>query len=901
MNTLQIGIVSDLRNYKDYFRRFSRLSPSKILEIHLLAQDLDDSFGEKISEFRQFVVCEGITHLAFHSIDNIIQAVLFEEEGYEQSFPKFSLMVDVLKKLSNDLQQEVLLIVHQGIKLPRSRIHNLDGDQLRALRDMLLRKAGAGYAKLNELVKGSRLVIALENSPPSCASDESEHFIDLCFEDFAERLGDSGAFVLDISHAAMCIEYFKQDNLQFKALELLLANDGKPPISFRSLRDYIKAAAKNIRWIHFSDATGFLGKDEGQVIGVPHSAINYGSVIRTLRRLAPHSPGVLEIVDGHRDFELIEASFVHINALSPVKIGDKTLGDGSCFVVAEVASSHCGNKETLKDIIQHSVHAGADAVQLQIFAAHLLSSQHHPGLADLKKIELPHDVWKEIIEYAHGFSTNLIAQVFDEESADIAEPYVDAFSVHSSDINNPFLLRHVALKGKPVLLHIGGSMLKEIAWALDCVEDCGTAAILVYGIQNFPTEPKDVNLKRIYLLKETFGVPIGYHDHTRAGSDVAVDIAIHAFAFGACIVEKHITNSREKKGFDYISSLNPEEFAIMVKKIRAFEHFLGDSSFALTPADLEYRKKMKKFIVAVRDIKKGDVIGLGDIAFKRVTHGIFFPTEYHRVVGKRAANDIASDLPITNEDIEHKIVILVPVRMKSTRLPKKAILDIGGDTSIGLMIERLKNSKNAEVILCTSTVKEDDILVNIAEQKGIKWFRGSPDDVMERFILCAEREGADVIVRATGDNPLMDPELIDRQIDFHIKHNADYTCVEDVPLGVNAEVFNLDVIKTARASVRNPKDTEYMTWFLKDPSQFKVVVMDVNNDEKGNFRVTLDTPADLEVIRKIYIVLSKKNKVFSTREMVKFLNEHGEVAAINVHYQQLRAVQRLNGLQGSQS
>ncbi len=277
----------------------------------------------------------------------------------------------------------------------------------------------------------------------------------------------------------------------------------------------------------------------------------------------------------------------------------------------------------------------------------------------------------------------------------------------------------------------------------------------------------------------------------------------------------------------------------------------------------------------------------------RVKNGEFHPIEIEKILGRKTKNAILKDHPVKNKDIARKAVILVPARMKSKRLPRKALLDLSGDTTLGQQLERLRKSKHAEVIFCTSTLDEDKVLLEEAQKRGVKAYAGHPDDVIDRFLMVADNENAELLVRATGDNPVMDPELIDRMIEYHLNNNADYTTVEDVPIGFNAEVFSVSVLKKARTLVKNPLDTEYMTWFLKDPKHFNVHVMPVRDEEKADFRLTLDTPEDLEVIRKLYEGIHSPDKVFSCAEAVAFLKENPHIASINLGYTQQRLPPKL--------
>ena len=136
-----------------------------------------------------------------------------------------------------------------------------------------------------------------------------------------------------------------------------------------------------------------------------------------------------------------------------------------------------------------------------------------------------------------------------------------------------------------------------------------------------------------------------------------------------------------------------------------------------------------------------------------------------------------------------KVIILIAVRMKSRRLSQKALLKIEDKTVLEHLLDRLKLSKTSQsIVVCTSVSPEDDILTKIAEKNGVKWFRGSEDDVMDRFIKAADKEKADIIVRITGDNILIDPFYLDKAVKYHLKNKADYTSIDGLPSGVKSEI-----------------------------------------------------------------------------------------------------------------
>ncbi len=239
-----------------------------------------------------------------------------------------------------------------------------------------------------------------------------------------------------------------------------------------------------------------------------------------------------------------------------------------------------------------------------------------------------------------------------------------------------------------------------------------------------------------------------------------------------------------------------------------------------------------------------------------------------------------------------KVGVLIAVRMKSQRLPKKAIELVEGQTAIEHLIDRLKTAKKVdEVILCTSTHPDDELLVRIAARKGIKWFKGQEDDVLQRFIDCAEKEGLDLVIRVTGDNILCDPEIIDQLIESHIKTGADYSSMDNLPLGITAEVSSLGVLKKVHQLAADPENTEYMTNYLRDEKNFRLNILQPEAAlRRPNYRLTIDVPQDLELIRSIFQKLYINNRVFSFSEVVQLLDGNPGISAINEGVNQKKLV-----------
>lgn len=232
-----------------------------------------------------------------------------------------------------------------------------------------------------------------------------------------------------------------------------------------------------------------------------------------------------------------------------------------------------------------------------------------------------------------------------------------------------------------------------------------------------------------------------------------------------------------------------------------------------------------------------------------------------------------------------RVGILIACRMKSARLPKKALLPIVGKPMIDHLIERVKTAKLVDgVVLCTSTHPDDAILEEAAQRNNIPFFRGSEEDVMGRFIAAAEKYNFDIVVRVTGDNPLTDPEHIDKLIESHFQTGADFSKIEQLPLGCNCEVISLSTLRKAHELAEDPNLSEYMTAYLKQPKYFKINIMEVDPYLKHpQIRLTVDMKEDLELMEEIYRRLyTSPGKIFTMKEIITLLTEN-EPALLHIN------------------
>ena len=234
------------------------------------------------------------------------------------------------------------------------------------------------------------------------------------------------------------------------------------------------------------------------------------------------------------------------------------------------------------------------------------------------------------------------------------------------------------------------------------------------------------------------------------------------------------------------------------------------------------------------------------------------------------------------------ILAIIQARMGSARLPGKILKDILGQPLLGHLINRLSRVRTVDnIVVATTYAQADDPVEKMCLEKGCSCFRGSENDVLDRFYQAALSYGVrdgDAIVRITGDCPLLDPEVVDNVIGLFVESEADYASNVNPPTypdGLDVEVFTFAVLKTAWNEASLLSEREHVTPFIRDNSQrFKQANLENARDLSG-LRWTVDVEEDFVFVRTVYEKLYSNNSVFTTEEVLGLLERNPELLTIN--------------------
>ena len=323
------------------------------------------------------------------------------------------------------------------------------------------------------------------------------------------------------------------------------------------------------------------------------------------------------------------------------------------FVIAEAGVNHNGDAAMARALIDAAADSGADAVKFQTFRTSALTSRTAPKAAYqieatgagesqsemLMRLELSTETLRALQARAAARGIVFFSTPFDEASADtLAALGVPMFKIPSGEITNLPLLRHIAAKGKPIILSTGMSTLDEVEQALTAIGDVADVPVaILHCVSAYPAPVGEVNLRAMDALRDRFGRPVGLSDHT-----LGLEIALAAVARGAAIVEKHLTLDKNLPGPDHRASLEPAEMAALARGIRNVEAALGDGVKRPMPSELDTRRVARKSLVAARALRAGEELVKDAVAVKRPGTGIS-PAELERALGRRVRRDLAAD------------------------------------------------------------------------------------------------------------------------------------------------------------------------------------------------------------------------------------------------------------------
>ena len=345
-----------------------------------------------------------------------------------------------------------------------------------------------------------------------------------------------------------------------------------------------------------------------------------------------------------------------------VAIGGRRIGGPEPpFIVAEAGVNHNGSPELALRLVDAAAEAAADAVKFQTFSADALATADAPQAAYqrrqspagsqlemLRGLELSLSALHACRERARDRGITFLSTPFDVASVQVlADLGVPAFKIGSGDLTNLVLLRAAARHGLPLILSTGMASLDEVDAAVADLRGHGDPPlVLLQCTSAYPADAEDANLAAMATMRDRFGVPVGYSDHT-----LGIAVATAAAALGAAVIEKHLTLDRSLPGPDHAASLEPGEMADLVVAVRDAHAARGDGIKAPRRDEEDVRKVARRSLVVARAIAGGEVVGEAAIDAMRPAGGVS-PLRLDEVVGRRAARDLQAGHLLLPDDLD---------------------------------------------------------------------------------------------------------------------------------------------------------------------------------------------------------------------------------------------------------
>lgn len=343
--------------------------------------------------------------------------------------------------------------------------------------------------------------------------------------------------------------------------------------------------------------------------------------------------------------------------MQEIQIHGKTIiGAGTpAYLIAEMSANHAGSLNRAKEIIHAAKESGADCIKLQTYTPDTITMDCENGYFRIKdgiwageslyrlygKAYTPWEWQAELKAEADKAGIDFFSTPFDHTAVDFLEGLgVGFYKIASFELVDIPLVEYVASKGKPIMMSTGMASLAEIAEAVQAVRRQGNPHIaLLRCASAYPAITAEMNLRTMQNMAETFQVPVGLSDHSM-GSVAAVA----AVVLGAKVIEKHFCLSREIDNPDASFSMEPQEFAQMVRDVRQAETAIGTVRYGCTEqekASIVFRKS----IFAVQDIRQGEALTRENIRVIRPGYGLE-PKYFQQVLGQAALRDIKKGTPV---------------------------------------------------------------------------------------------------------------------------------------------------------------------------------------------------------------------------------------------------------------
>ena len=564
------------------------------------------------------------------------------------------------------------------------------------------------------------------------------------------------------------------------------------------------------------------------------------------------------------------------------------------YLIVELANSHAGSEEIVSELISEfgKLDYENKGIKFQIFSPEKIALPDFEWFPVYQELFFDKDAWKRLISKAEMLG-DIWIDVFDAYGVEVASDNLDkiqGFKIQASVLDNAEVfdaLSKLELSKKQLIINVSGFEVSTIQTVTSKFNSICENLVVQIGYQAYPTKIKDTALNKVPVIKAVLpGVPVCMADHSDAETEFSIKVPVYAFIQGCSYIEKHFCLDRDTAKYDGYSALNFMQMSKLCEAIK--EAALALQGRFVSESEAEYLEKTVQIPVLKQDMREGELVSASDLVYRR--------TAQLGLTAKQIAQQQAKHLVLSGskqalttigiEDFKAaNVAVIVAGRMKSTRLPQKAILPISGIPSVERCLSQcLAVSGVTQVILATSDLESDAALEEYTLDGKVKFWKGDPDDVISRYLGACDNYDVDVVIRVTADCPIVLPEIIEHLLEKHFESGADYSAAEECAVGSSGEIINVTALRKVVEYFGSAPYSEYMTWYFRNnPSNFKLNIVPLPKDLLRDYRMTLDYPEDLDMFERLYCKLGDARNQFSASEVFSILDEHPEISSINKH------------------
>jgi len=566
------------------------------------------------------------------------------------------------------------------------------------------------------------------------------------------------------------------------------------------------------------------------------------------------------------------------------------------YNILEVANTHGGSVDYILDLLDEFKKFNKKngfGIKFQPFKYNLIATEDFEWYEVYKELYINEKEWTKIFDKAYD-TKDIWIDVFDLYGVLITQKNLD--KIHGLKLQTSILdnrevyhaLQTTDISKLKLILNIAGRHKEDIKDIVNKYEALDVEELLLeVGFQAYPTDLADSGLSKIKYLKDNYKYRVVFADHVNGEHQEAVTLPLIASVLGADYIEKHIMHSTLDTKYDGFSSVKCDTYKKIIENQNNFMPLM--SSVFISDAETKYlndsyqipllkTQKLQSSIVNLNTdfiFRRSSLNGLNSKQIKSLT------SSFHVLKDSQEANKT-----LKKEDFRRaNIAAIIACRLKSSRLPEKAILKIGDMSSIELCIKNtLKINNVSNVILATSDNKQDSELSKYTYNDSVIFHQGDTEDVVARYLDIINKLKVDVFIRITGDMPYISSDISDYLLRKHFECGADYTVAKESSVGTSVEIISTSALKKVKKYFPKADYSEYMTWYFQNnPEHFNLNFVDLPQEWIRGYRLTLDYQEDLDMFNQIEEYFKENSLDFSIQELYKFLDNNPEVSSLNNH------------------